>query len=153
MIRFRQFRALALLLGALSLSACSSLRPYETTTPPNVTVTPDVKSGSVRMDVYDVDGKCHMDYRGSVYMTDDKPVKVGLPANRQQYLVFVFWETPLFGSDHSTTYQEYVRLRAGEVYAIKASYADAMYNVTIREQSAHGGAWRDAARGVPKECR
>jgi len=152
MIIFRQIRMLALLLGMASVSACSSLYAYENKSPENVTVTPSAKSGSVRMDVYDVDGKCGKEYRGTVYMNGD-PVKVGMPANQQRYLVFVFWETPLFGADHSTTYSEFFKPRPGQEYAIKASYADSMYDVTVRERSAHGGSWHKASGAAPATCR
>ncbi len=147
----KQFRvAPILLVSIIALSGCSGIHTYQSGgVPENVTFTPELQSGSVRMDVYDVDVGCHADYAGSVEPGKD-PVKIGMPSNQQRFLVVTFEDSSFFTGTRITKTRLYFIARPGSTYDIKASYGDSMYNVVVREQN--GSGWHEVPRAIPKEC-
>ncbi len=146
----KALRALLLAAAGLALGGCSDIFPYTSDgTPDNVTFTPQLSSGAVRMDVYDVDAACKETYAGSV-QPGSHPVKLGMPVNQERYLAFVFQDASFFTGAHSSSTGQYFKPAPGAAYEIKASYGDSMYNVEIRE---HGrGGWHDMPKAIPRAC-
>ena len=145
----KQLRVAAIVLAAIALSACSGIHTYRSGgAAENVTFTPELQTGSVRMDVYDVDANCKGDYQGSVE-PGREAVRIGMPTNQQRFLVVRF-EDSSFTSTRITKTDLYFMARPGSTYDIKASYRDAMYNVVVREQK--GGGWHEVPRTTPREC-
>lgn len=148
-ISFRRSVLLVIVAGAAS--ACSSMHPYTSSAPENLTVKPDIRTGSARMHVYEVDNTCNMSYRGTVEL-DAPKVKVGIPVNKPSYLVFNFTDSSLFTGDSSVSYDMYLTTRTAYHYDIAVSYADSMYGATIHEQDSRGGGRKEMPRAVPKAC-
>lgn len=135
---------------ACALSACSSTHAYTSKPPENMSIKPDVRTGSARLHVYDVDNKCNMNYQGTVELSEK--VRIGLPVNKLSYLDFNFSDTSLFTGSHSTSYGMYLTPRAGYHYDAVVSYVDEMYGATVHEQDTHGGARHEVPSIVPKAC-
>lgn len=145
------YRAVLLVLTAGAASACSSIHPYMNSAPENLTIKPDVRTGSARMHVYEIDNACNASYRGTVELNNLK-VKVGIPVNKPSYLVFNFSDSSLFTGSSSVSYDLYLNPKTGYHYEAAVSYADSMYGATIHEQDSRGGARRETPRFVPKAC-
>lgn len=144
-------RAALLALGVLATAGCAGIFPYKQgDAPENITFTPQLGEGSVRMDVYDIDPGCNEKYRGSV-QPGSQPVKVGMPVDQQRYLVLVFQGGSLFGGSHATSTGIYFKPLSGVTYNIKASYVDSMYDVKVLEHS--HGAWREMPEITPRACK
>lgn len=144
-------RAVLIVLVAGTISACSSTHNYTSNTPENLTLIPDVRSGSARLHVYDIDNMCNLTYQGTVELSDAK-VKIGLPVNKPSYLVFNFSNPSLFTGGHSTSYEMFLAPRAGYYYDAAVNYIDGMYGAVIHEQNPSGGTWHEVQRIVPKTC-
>lgn len=145
------FRAALLVLVAGLASACSSIHDYSNSKPENLTLKPDVRSGSARLHIYDVDNACNAKYQGTVELGSAK-VKVGLPANKLSYLDFNFSDSSIFTGSHSISSGMYLTPRAGYQYEAVVSYIDKMYSAAIYEQDMHGGARHEVPRIEPKAC-
>lgn len=144
-------RAALLALGALLVAGCTDIFPYKKNDlPENVTFTPQLSEGSVRMDVYDIDQGCNEQYQGSL-QPGSHPVKVGMPVDQQRYLVVVFQGGTPFGASHATSTGMYFKPEPGVMYNIKANYADSMYDVQVLEHS--HGAWRKVPEITPRVCK
>lgn len=139
---------LALILGILT--ACSSTRPYKSSSPENLTLKLDIRSGSAWMNVYEVDNACATKYLGTVALEGAR-VKVAIPVNKPSYLQFYFSNTSLLSSK-SISYSIYLSARAGNQYDATVSYFDDMYNAVVFEQETHGGTRREITRNIPKAC-
>jgi hypothetical protein len=132
-------------------SACSSIHDYTNSKPENLTLKPDIRSGSARLHVYDVDNACNATYKGAVELSNAK-MKVGIPVNRLSYLEFSFSDYSIFFGSHSISSGAYLTPRAGYQYDAVVSYIDKMYSNTIYEQDMHGGARREIQNITPKAC-
>jgi len=127
------------------------MHDYTSSTPENLAITPDVRSGSAYLHVYDVDNTCNLTYQGTVELSSSK-VKVGLPVNKLSYLDFNFSDSSIFTGSHSTSYGTYLTPRAGYHYDVVASYIDKMYGATIYEQDQYSGARHVVPHIAPKAC-
>jgi hypothetical protein len=132
-------------------SACSSIHDYTNSKPENLTLKPDIRSGSARLHVYDVDNACNATYQGTVELSSTK-MKVGIPVNRLSYLEFNFSDSSIFSGSHSISSGAYLTPRVGYQYDAVVSYIDKMYSKTIYEQDMHGGARREIPNIEPKAC-
>jgi len=143
-------KALVVIVATLA-SACSSLHDYTNSTPSNLAIKPDVRSGSARLDVYDVDSKCNATYQGTVEL-DGVKVSVGVPISRLSYLEFIFSDSSIFTGSRSISTGIYLTPRAGYQYDADISYIDKMYSATIYEKDMHGSARHEVPRIVPRVC-
>lgn len=133
------------------LAGCSGIKTYANTPEKNLRIRTVTKSGSIfskvraTVDIYRVDAGCKLKYEGTVNL--DSPVLgVGIPAQRLSYLAFNFASSAFLGGTTNATSQgTLLRPRVGYRYNVDVSYADDIYNVVIRERSAHGSAAREIA--------
>jgi hypothetical protein len=128
---FSFYRAILFVLVAGALSVCSSMHDYTNRVPKNMTIKPDVRTGSARLHVYDVDIACNMSYQGTVELSGQK-VNIGVAVGKLSYFDFNFSSSSIFTGRHSTSYGMYLTPRAGFHYDAAASYADDMYMNRIR---------------------
>ncbi len=132
------YRVALLALIAGMASGCSSTHPYASSTPENMTITTDVRSGTANLDVYSVEAPCKTNYEGTVDLSDAK-LRIGVPANKLICLEFNFDGGNYFTGYRHTYYRMYLTPRAGYHYDTAVSYVDAMYGATIYEVDGHGG--------------
>ena len=151
-------RIAACLLGAGLLAGCSGIKTYPDTSPRNLVVKTDARSGSVwgrvrvSVHIHEVDASCRTQYLGTVQLNDPS-VEIGLPPERPSYLVFNFYSSSfLGGSTGSINYETLLRPRAGYTYDATARYADGIYLVEIRESGARGSTGREIARRGLDAC-
>ena len=123
---------LRLAAACLLLAGCGGTLPYQKTAPDNVLLASSIQSRMKgTLHVHAVDG-CGTRYLGSVDL--DRPsVAVGLPADRESYLVFSFDSASLFGAKTSTSVGTLFRPRSGQRYEFAVTYRDSIYRVTMRE--------------------
>lgn len=124
----------------VTLAACSSMHAYKQIAPDNMLITTDIRSGSARMHIYEMDGPCNESYQGTVDLPDNDKTKLGIPTGKPSALRFTFYGGSAYlTGTHSISYDTYLTPRAGHHYEIQVSYIDAMYSATIYEQDGHGG--------------
>jgi len=147
------------MLGAGVLAGCSGIKNYPDALPKNLHVTTEASSGSVltrmrvALHVHQVGADCRTEYQGTVQL-DEPSVQVGIPPDRLSYLVFSFSSsTFLGGSSGSISYDTLLRPRPGHTYTARASYADGIYHVEIRESDPRRAAGREIERRRLDECR
>lgn len=142
---------LFLIIG-LTLSGCSNIHPYEGKgLAENITLTPEVKTGSMRMDLYGLDEKCQGPYQGSVQPVSG-PEKFGLPVNQLYLLKIIFMDASFLGGSHSMATGVFLRPQPGVNYEVKATYADSIYNVEVRQRD-NAGRWQNSPKpNLPKSC-
>jgi hypothetical protein len=130
----------SLLCLSILLSACSSsgIKPYSSELKNNIQVRTKTSTESyfssikARVDIYQVDKDCKVNYQGSVKL--DKPVvDIGIAEARNSYLVFGFASSSFLGGDSSISYDTLLKPRKGYTYEIEVSYADNIYNVEMFE--------------------
>ena len=131
-------RTAVLVLVTGAVAACSSAFPYRSAGPENLHIATDLRSGTAIMRVYETKGKCSWNYQGTVELSR-RNLQVGLPVNRQSYLVFIFEGGNYFAGYHSIDYDMYLTPRPGYRYEAEVSYNNDMYDVTIYERGRHGG--------------
>jgi hypothetical protein len=148
----------AWLLAAGFLAGCSGIKTYPGTSPRNLVVKTEARSGSVlgrtrvSVHIHEVDASCRTQYLGTVQLSEPT-VEIGLPPERPSYLVFNFYSSSfLGGSSGSINYETLLRPRAGYTYDATARYADGIYLVEIRESGARGKPGRDIARRGLADC-
>ncbi len=146
------------LLGASLLAGCSGIKTYPDALPKNLNVRTEASSGSafarmrVAVHIHQVDANCRTEYEGTVQLNEPS-VQIGIPPDRLSYLVFSFsGSTFLGGSSSSISYETLLRPRAGHTYDAKASYADGIYHVEIRESDPRRSAGREIERRGLDEC-
>lgn len=127
------------------------MHDYMNSSPENLIITPNVRSGSARLNVYEVNAACKATYRGTVEL-DGSKVKVGLPVNRLINLDFNFSDSSFFAGSRSVSYGAYLTPREGYRYDAVASYIDKTYGATIYEQDQHGGVRHEVTHITPKAC-
>ncbi len=141
--------AMAALLAALT--ACSGMHAYKQTAPDTMLITTDIRSGSARMHIYEMNGPCNSEYQGTVDLPDSDKTKVGIPVGKPSALQFAFYGgSAYFMGTHSISYETYLTPRAGYHYEIQVSYVEKMYNATVYELDTHGG--RRKVPRVEPEC-
>jgi hypothetical protein len=107
----------------------------------------------VALHIHQVDANCRTEYQGTVQL-DEPSVQVGIPPDRLSYLVFSFSSsTFLGGSSGSISYDTLLRPRPGHAYTARASYADGIYHVEIRETDPRRSAGREIERRGLDDCR
>ena len=137
-----------LLMAVIFLAGCSLTRPYANTPQKNLTIRTTTESGllsSVRasVDIYEVDDACQTEYLGTVKLRKPQ-VKVGIPASKTSYLVFVFASSSfLANSSGTTSYDTLLKPQTDYGYNIDVSYKDDIYNVVMREVSPDKTAGRE----------
>lgn len=145
------------MLGAALLAGCSGIKPYPDTTPKNLSVTTEAPSGSVlsrmrvALHVHRVDAGCKTDYQGTVQL-DEPAIRVGIPADRQSYLVFTFSGSSLLEGSSHMSYGTLLQPRAGLGYEARVRYKDGIYHVELRESGARGAAGREIERRTLADC-
>jgi hypothetical protein len=151
-------RFAACLLGVVLFAGCSGIKTYPDTSPRNLVVKTEARSGSVlgrtrvSVHIHEVDANCRTQYQGTVQLSEPT-VEIGLPPERPSYLVFNFYSSSfLGGSSGSINYETLVRPRAGYTYDAIARYVDGIYLVEIRESGARGKPGRDIARRGLTDC-
>jgi len=151
-------RIAAWMLGAVVLAGCSGIKTYPDTSPKNLIVRTEASSGSaftrmrVAVHIHQVDANCRTEYQGTVQL-DEPSVQIGIPPDRLSYLVFSFsGSTFLGGSTSSISYDTLLRPRAGYAYDAKASYADGIYHVEIRESDPRRSTGREIERRGLDKC-
>jgi hypothetical protein len=89
---------------------------------------------------------CATDYLGAVELKNDL-TQLGIAPGQPAYLVFVFQTSSrLRGSFTQTSYTTILTPRPGGQYTADVSYADRMYNVSIRELGPRGTPGREIER-------
>jgi len=150
-------KAWALVLcGAVLLAGCGGAIRYAEVAQKNLHIRAETSSGSAFssvkavLGVHAVDARCGLTYEGTMHL--DRPlVEVGIPAGRLSYLVFEFASSGFLGGTRgSITHETLLRPRPGQVYDVRVSYRDDIYNVVIREQGASG---REIGRAGLAACR
>ncbi|MGH8648183.1 MAG: hypothetical protein ACREUP_02590 [Burkholderiales bacterium] len=151
-------RIAACLLGAGLLAGCSGIKTYPDSSPRNLFVKTEARSGSafasvrVAVHIHQVDASCRTEYLGTVQL-NEPTVEIGIPPGRQSYLVFNFYSSSfLGGSSGSINYETLLQPRAGYTYDASARYVDGLYHVVIRESRARGSAGREIGRAGLNEC-
>jgi hypothetical protein len=146
------------LLGAGLLAGCSGIKTYPDTSPKNLIVKTEARSGSVfssarvAVHIHQVDASCRTTYVGTVQLSESV-VEIGIPPERPSYLVFSFYSSSfLGGSSGSITYETLLRPRAGHVYDANARYADGIYHVEIRESGPGRSKGREIERREISDC-
>ena len=146
------------LLGASLVAGCSGIKTYPDTLAKNLHITTEAASGSafsrmrVALHIHQVDANCRTEYQGTVQL-DEPSVQVGIPPDRLSYLVFSFSSsTFLGGSSSSISYDTLLRPRPGLTYTARASYADGIYHVEIRESDPRRSAGREIQRRGLDDC-
>jgi len=151
-------RAAVWLLGAGLLAGCSGIKTYPDTSPRNLFVKTEARSGSafgsvrVSVHIHQVDASCRTEYLGTVQL-NEPAVAIGIPPERPSYLVFNFYSSFfLGGSTGSINYETLLRPRAGYTYDATARYADGIYLVEIRESGARGSTGREVSQRALSAC-
>ncbi len=151
-------RAAVWLLGAGFLAGCSGIKTYPDTSPRNLFVKTEARSGSafgsvrVSVHIHQVDASCRTEYLGTVQL-NEPAVAIGIPPDRPSYLVFNFYSSSFLGaSTGSINYETLLRPRAGYTYDATARYADGIYFVVIRESGARGSTGREVSQRALSAC-
>lgn len=151
-------RITAWLLGAVLLAACSGIKTYPDTSPRNLVVKTDARSGSaftsvrVSVHIHEVDANCRTQYLGTVQLNVPS-VEIGIPPERPSYLVFNFHSSTFLGSSTgSINYETLLRPRAGYTYDATARYVDGLYHVVIRESDPRRSTGREIGQRGLAEC-
>jgi len=154
-----RWRIAGWMLGAGVLAGCSGIKTYPDALPKNLHVTTEASSGSalarmrVALHVHQVGADCRTEYQGTVQLNEPS-IQVGIPPDRLSFLVFSFSSSSfLGGSSGSTSYDTLLRPRPGHAYTARASYADGIYHVEIRESDPRRSAGREIERRGLDECR
>lgn len=129
------FWLVLLLVLPVFLASCSNVKTYRSDIQRNFRIEPKVDLGSeFRLDIFDVDSKCEINYVGSVQL-DNGSVEVGLPVNRPVYMeLILFKPASLFHSASATVYPMlFMHPRSGQKYVANVSYLDHFYKVQLRE--------------------
>ena len=147
------------LLGASLVAGCSGIKTYPDTLEKNLHITTEAASGSafsrmrVALHIHQVDANCRTEYQGTVQLNEPSD-QIGVPSDRLSYLVFSFSSaTFLGGSGSSISYETLLWPRAGHAYDARASYADSIYHVEIRETDPRRSAGREIERRSLDDCR
>jgi hypothetical protein len=132
MIAYRRMAMLLLL--PMFLTSCSNVKSYRSDIEKNFRIEPKISSGfDARLDIFDVDSKCELDYAGSVELGHGS-VDIGVPVNRPVYMeLMLFKPAGLFSSASTTTYPIFLNTRSGQKYVADVSYVDNFYKFRLRE--------------------
>lgn len=144
--------AAAIVAAALLLSGCSGTRLYKADLPHNLKVLPKTESVKAALDIFSVDRQCQASYQGTVEL-DNKPLELGLPADKTAYLVVSFASSSFWRSSSShMNHDALLRTRKGYRYELNVSYIDDIYNVMLYEINAHSGKRRELEMAALNEC-
>jgi hypothetical protein len=146
------------LLGAGLLAGCSGIKSYPDTSPRNLVVKTEARSGSffsstrVSVHIHEVDTSCRATYLGTVELSQPT-VEIGIPPGRLSYLEFSFYNSSFLGSSSGTiSWATLLRPRAGYTYDATARYTDGIYHVVIRESGARASAGREIEQRGLSDC-
>lgn len=138
------------LLFAAALSGCASTKDYASAAPKNLTLRADVEAGGFRVSreaqvgIYRMNGKCPMEYLGSVDL-DEKPVQIGLETGHRLYLNFLFMQANSRASS-TMTWGTVLTPQPGAQYAARVRWGDGMYEARVRETGKGGQVLREFER-------
>jgi hypothetical protein len=154
----RVSRVAAVLLGAGLLAGCSGIKSYPDTSPKNLVVRTEARSGSffsstrVSVHIHEVDASCRTTYLGTVQLSQPT-VEIGIPPDRPSYLEFSFFNSSFLGGSSGTiSYATLLSPRAGDTYDATARYTDGIYHVVIRESGPGRSKGREIERRGLNEC-
>lgn len=128
----------AVLVAALSLAGCSSLRTYPNTLAKNAVIHVQTEASTllsrtgVELDLYTVDVECGSKYLGTLELLDAS-VELGLPLDTQVRLAYVFARSALLGTSGTTTIEMIVTPQRGHRYEFDVSYLKTGYTATGRD--------------------
>lgn len=145
------FKVVLIILIMGIVSACSSTRPYTSSSPVNLSIKTDIRKGIAWMDVYEVDNACATKYMGMVELESSR-VKVAIPINKPSYLLFTFSDASLFTGSRRSSYGIFLTTHAGSQYDATISNIDDMHTLMVHEQNPRGGERREISRSVPTTC-
>ncbi len=131
----------------LALASCSGLRDYASTTDQNLLIRTKTSGSPLTkveafLHVYRLKSACETEYLGTVVLDRDE-IRTGLLPQQPTYLKFVFKTSPRFaGGSSLIPYGVAVTPQSSARYVADLSYADSLYNVTVREIGPQGRAGR-----------
>jgi hypothetical protein len=139
------------LLLLATAAGCSGLKDYPSAPDENLLVRTKT-SGSLLtkveafVHVFRLRGTCDMEYLGTVKLDRDE-IRTGIPLRQPTYLKFLFKTSPRLGGGASyIPYGVILTPQAGGQYTADVSYADEIYNVSVREISRRGAPARHIER-------
>ena len=124
-------------LAIVLMAGCSGIKTYPNTLEKNLRVQTEMESGSLfssiraAVDIYRVGNNCQTQYEGTVQL-NEPVVNIGIPQDRDAYLVFVFANSSFLGNtsgqiSHGTMFTP----RPGRRYDVKVRYMEDIYSVTL----------------------
>ncbi len=131
----------------LTVASCSGLKDYASTTDRNLLIRTKTSGSPLTkveafLHVYRLKNACETEYLGTVVLDRDE-IRTGLLPQQPTYLKFVFKTSSRLGGGSSLIpYGVAVTPHPGAQYVADLSYADSLYNVTVRETGPQGRAGR-----------
>jgi hypothetical protein len=132
---------------SLALAGCSGLRDYVSSADRNLLIRTKTSGSPLTkveafLHIYRLKNACETEYLGTVSLDRDE-IRTGLPPQQPTYLKFVFKTSPRLGGGSSLIpYGVAVTPQPSARYVADLSYADSLYNFTVREIGPHGKAGR-----------
>jgi hypothetical protein len=150
------FRLVCSLSLVVAVAGCSGLKAYPNTADKNLGVRTKL-SGSfftsveAFLHIHRLKDSCATDYLGTVELKNGL-TQVGIAPGQPTYLKFVFQTSARLGGSSATIpYTAILTPRAGGQYTADVSYADRIYNVSIREVGPRGTPGREIERRT-RDC-
>jgi hypothetical protein len=130
-----------------AVASCSGLKDYASATDRNFLIRTKTSGSLVTkveafLHVYRLKDACATEYLGTVSL-DREEIRTGLLPQQATYLKFVVKTSSRLGGGSSLIpYGVAVTPQPGAQYVAELSYADSLYNVTVREIGPQGRAGR-----------
>jgi hypothetical protein len=151
--------ATCLVIGAIAVTGCSSVKTYPNSLPKNMLVTTEIDSGSswtetvAEFDIHRVDSNCELQYEGRVFLDKDR-LDVGIPVDDLIFLDFIFASKGKFSSSvNGVRYGTLLKPLSGYRYLTRVRYLNGIYSVAIRESSKDGSVGRELERIPLSTCK
>ena len=140
----------------VAVAGCSGLKAYPNTADKNLQVRTKL-SGSfftgveAFLHIHRLKDGCATDYLGAVELKNEL-TQLGIAPGQPAYLIFVFQTSARLGGSSATIpYTTILTPRSGGQYTADVSYADRIYNVSIRELGPRGTPGRELERRT-RDC-
>jgi hypothetical protein len=126
------------------ITGCSGLKIYPNTAEKNLLIRTKATGSffmkvEVFLHVYHLKDDCKNDYLGSIKLKNGE-TQIGLPTGQPTYLAFVF------RTDGITPSTTILTPRPGNSYIADVTYADRIYNFSLREAGPRGSPGRELER-------
>ncbi|HLQ25503.1 MAG TPA: hypothetical protein VK138_06415 [Acidiferrobacterales bacterium] len=150
------FRLVCSLSLLVAVAGCSNLKTYPNTADKNLQVQTKLSGSFLTgveafLHIHRLKDSCSGDYLGTVELKNGL-TQVGIAPGQPTYLAFAFnTSARLGGSFGTTSYTTILTPRAGGQYTADVSYADRIYNVSIREVGPRGAPGRELERRT-RDC-